>query len=67
MIDDPENIKDQAIYIWSGGDDDVVDPKGQKAQKQVYQHFGVDELTWRYCEDCGHGWEDDDVDGETQF
>ena len=28
LIDDPANIADQAIYIWSGAKDNVVNPKG---------------------------------------
>ena len=28
MIDNPVNIADQAIYIWSGVEDDVVNSKG---------------------------------------
>ena len=68
MIDDIANIANQAIFIWSGTEDDVVDRKGQEAMKLVYEHFGVDEkLTWHQCEGCGHGWEDDDFSEGTQF
>ena len=65
MIDDPDNIANQAIYIWSGGQDDVVAPKGQQALRKLYKHFGVSEkLTYRRCSGCDHGWEDDNSQDE---
>ena len=59
MIDDTENIENQAIYIWSGLLDDVCHPKGQRATKDLYEYYDTEKLTFKVCPDCYHGWEDD--------
>lgn len=35
--------------------------------KKVYEHFEVESLTWKQCEGCFHGWENDDNSKGTQF
>jgi len=35
--------------------------------KKLYQHYGVDKLTFKQCDDCGHDWDNDDDSEGTQF
>ena len=67
MIDDTDNIANQAIYIWSGKKDDVVHPKGQKAQYRLYKSYDVENLTFKKCKNCDHGWDDDSYAYQTGF
>ena len=53
-IDDTANLKNNAVYIFSGGElDTETPPKGQQAQKIVYEHYGVTKLTY-VEEEVGH-------------
>ena len=52
-IDDTANLKNNAVYIFSGLQDTDTYPIAQKAQKLVYEHYGVTNLTY-VEEDVGH-------------
>ena len=53
-IDDPENLKNNAVYIFSGGDQDVdTPPVANRSMKLVYEHYVVGKLHY-VEEDVGH-------------
>ena len=53
LIDDTSNLEDVAAYIVSGLQDQVVPPKNQEGIRLLYEHYGVERLS--YIEkDIGH-------------
>lgn len=41
LIANLDNLKDQPVYIFSGGEkDNMVPPSHQQAQKQYYENYG---------------------------
>jgi predicted esterase len=41
LIDNPENLENQPVYIFSGADDDVVLPAKQEAQQDFYTNYSA--------------------------
>ena len=53
-IDDTVHLERNAVYIMSGGPEDInMPPIGQQAQKLVYEHYGTSKVTY-FEDDVGH-------------
>ncbi len=58
-IDDPEDMHGQLLYLWSGKNDSIVNPKEMDDLYEEYVHFGAHVVFEKnfYAE---HGWESPD-------
>ena len=43
-IDPVSNLADRAVYLWSGKKDTIVPPHNQEAMRQVFEHYGTENL-----------------------
>jgi hypothetical protein len=57
LIDKTANMKDDAVYLYSGQDDTVVDPKVMQALETYYQNFvSIPSLVADYAIPSQHCW-----------
>ena len=52
-IDDPDNLANVPIYIFSGGSDDDVFPEKQEAQRDFFEHYNAN-VEFVQKADVGH-------------
>ena len=58
-IDPESNLKGQPVYLWSGTQDEVVNPKEMADVDSEYQHYGAN-IKFDNNFPANHGWESPD-------
>ena len=60
LIDPVENLRAQAVYLWSGRLDSTVAPRVVDVLRGFYAHFGADVFRYDNGFAAEHGWESPD-------
>jgi poly(3-hydroxybutyrate) depolymerase len=56
-IDNESNLANHPVYLWSGVDDTVVNPKEMDDLQTEYQHYGARPIVFDNTYPAEHGWE----------
>ena len=59
-IDPESNLRGQPVYLWSGTQDTIVNPKEMNDLNTEYQHYGANVFRYDSTFPAGHGWESPD-------
>ncbi len=59
-IDPESNLRGQPVYLWSGTQDTIVDPRAMNDLNTEYQHYGANVFRYDNGFPAGHGWESPD-------
>jgi len=60
LIDDKSNLAGQPVYLWSGTNDTVVNPKEMDDLQTEYEHYGARPIVFDNTYPAEHGWESPD-------
>ncbi len=56
-IDNETNLRGQPVYLWSGAQDEVVNPKEMNDLHTEYEHYGARIVKYDDAFPAEHGWE----------
>jgi len=59
-IDNESNLRGQPVYLWSGTQDEVVNPKEMADLHAEYEHYGARIVRFDNAFPAEHGWESPD-------
>ncbi|HEY1728604.1 MAG TPA: PHB depolymerase family esterase [Candidatus Baltobacteraceae bacterium] len=57
LIDNKSNLAGQPVYLWSGANDTVVNPKEMNDLQTEYEHYGARPIVYDSSYPAEHGWE----------